>query len=122
MQPENIYLPALSTLAPALKIHYNPETSTIEPCTDVATYVLLMSFPSGLGYEFTERLTRYDPVTLLLVGFWFALLAKLQHCRWWSLRRALAEGNAICLYLNSINLSHEGLSKAISILTRVFSD
>jgi hypothetical protein len=80
--PENPYLSAWGALSPALKLHFHPETSTIGPCQDVATYVFLMSFPSRIGSNFVRQLEAHDPISLILVGFWLALLAKLQHSQW----------------------------------------
>lgn len=118
----NPYLAAFSTLAPVLRIHFDPATKAIGECVDVASYVALMGFPSQLGNVFIERLETQDSLALLLVGFWFALLAKLQHCQWWSLRRALAEGRAIYLYLRSLQISDSRFGEAVSVLALAFYD
>lgn len=116
----NPYLPAFDAIAPVLRAHFDPHTLMIEPCVDTADFVSLMSFSSRLGSDFIERLSRRDNLALLLVGFWFALLAKLRHCRWWYLRRALAEGRAIYLYLSAVQFQESKFREAVSILARAF--
>ena len=83
----NPYYPALSAIAPVFAVRLSPSARIIEPCTDDADFVALVSFPSRLGLTFAERLARRDAVALLFVGFWTALLAKLERCQWWLLSR-----------------------------------
>lgn len=118
----NSYLPALASISPSLKIHFDPNTSKITPCTDVATYVLLMTFPSRLDHVFLELLRHQDPVALLLVGFWFALLAKLQHCQWWSLRRALSEGYTVLSFLVVAEINDAKMRTAVWVLNQIYDD
>jgi hypothetical protein len=117
---KNPYLPILDALAPVLRAHFDPGTLTFGPCVDVAHFVSLISFPSRLDNVFIGRLSERDNIALLLVGFWFALLSKLQHCRWWCLRRALTEGKAICLYLGTVQSPKWKFKEAVSILARTF--
>lgn len=114
------YLVALDALAPVLRARFDPKTSTIGPCTDVADFVTIMRFPSTMGRRFTALLSNWDETALLLVGFWFAAVAKLQHCQWWCLRRALVEGRAIYRYLNAVQPHNCKFSAAVSILERAF--
>lgn len=114
------YLSALEVLIPALRMHFDPFSVRITPCTDVATYILLMAFPSRMNTVFVERLSNRDPLPLLLVGFWLALLSKLQHCQWWCLWRALSEGSTILYYLGEAEISDTNLKAAVNILSRVF--
>lgn len=116
----NPYLPAFNALTPVLRAHFDPVTMTIGPCVDIADFISLMTFPSRLGSVFIERLSRRDNIALLLVGFWFALLAKLQHCRWWCLHRALAEGRAIYVHLSNVQFLERKFKEAISVLARAF--
>ena len=117
---KNPYLPVLEALAPVLRARFDPGTLTFGPCVDVADFVSLISFPSRLDGAFIERLSRRDNIALLLAGFWFALLAQLQHCRWWCLRRALTEGTAIYLYLSTVQSQEWKFQKAVSILAHTF--
>ena len=117
---KNPYLPVLDALAPVLRARFDPGTLTFGPCVDMADFVSLMSFPSRLDSVFVERLSGRDIIALLLVGFWFALLAKLQHCRWWCLRRALTEGRTIYLYLSTVQSVGWKFKETVSILERTF--
>jgi hypothetical protein len=117
---KNPYLPVLDALAPVLRVRFDPGTLTFGSCVDVADFVSLISFPSRLDDAFIERLSRRDNIALLLIGFWFALLAQLQHCRWWCLRRALTEGRTIYLYLSTVQSQGWKFKEAVSILERTF--
>ena len=119
---KNVYWFSITALAPALEAHFDPECMTINSCSDVATYVLVMSFPSRLNPSFISLLAGKDSIALLIVGFWFALLAKLQHCQWWCLHRALTEGREICSYLKSLLFPGPKLEAAISLLDNVLPD
>ncbi|KAF2099442.1 hypothetical protein NA57DRAFT_55410 [Rhizodiscina lignyota] len=119
----NSYLPALHALAPVLKAHFDPDTKTLGgPCVDVADFVSLMRFPSHLCSEFIKRLSEHDNTALLLVGFWFALVAQLQHCQWWCLRRALTEGRAIYSCLSKAPPINWKFDQALLVLSSVFAD
>jgi hypothetical protein len=117
--PTNPYMFACSTLAPALRVHFNPDTSTLMPFNDVGTYVLLMSFPSRLNGLFVKQLAECDPVALLLVGYWLALLAKLRNCEWWCLQRVRKEGGTVLRYLENVHAPSPKLMESVSILRRV---
>lgn len=117
----NPYSPAFHALAPVLRAHFDPATMTIGSCVDVSDFIALMRFPSHLNGVFIERLSKRDSIALLIVGFWFALLAKLEHCQWWCLRRALAEGRAIYLYLRTVQFPEQKFKEAVSVLARTFS-
>jgi hypothetical protein len=117
----NAYLSALDVLNPALRRHFDAENLTLTPCTDVATYVLLMTFPSRMNNLFIERLSARDPLALLLVGFWLALLSKLDHSQWWCLQRALTEGSVVLSYLDKTQISNPKLRNAVYILSRAYS-
>lgn len=55
-----------------------------------------LSFISRLGDEFKKLLILKDPRALLLLAYWYA---KVCRSGWWLVRRAILEGQAICLYL-----------------------
>lgn len=114
------YLSALEVLAPVIRAHFDPATGTFSACNNAEDFVSLVLLPSQLCPTFFERLEEYDHIALLLIGFWFALLARLQHCQWWCLRRSLAEGSAICLFLGCVESPGWRFEKALGILQDAF--
>lgn len=117
--PSQTYLSALNTLTPALKVHVDSHTAMFTGEFNPATYVSVVSFPSVLDSSFMKRLSKSEPGALLLVGFWFALLAKVEHCQWWCFNRAKKEGLVAVNRLNFLNQSSVKLSMAVSILNRL---
>ncbi len=58
-----------------------------------------LSFISNIQPSFKELLKAKEPRALLLLAYWFAVICKIDI--WWLSRRAIREGQATCLYLET---------------------
>ncbi|ETN43810.1 uncharacterized protein HMPREF1541_11134 [Cyphellophora europaea CBS 101466] len=61
------------------------------------TFLHFLTFIAYVEGDFGRALGQRDPKALLLLGMWYAKVARYK--QWWPLRRAVLEGQAIALYL-----------------------
>lgn len=61
------------------------------------TVLLFLGFISRMESEFLKALVERDPKAMLLLGVWYAKLCPYR--QWWTMRRAVLESQAICIYL-----------------------
>jgi hypothetical protein len=81
----NPYCKALYHLSPVLNVEFKQEN-----------IVQYLSFFSGMSPAFKKLMLKKDPRALLITAYWYA---KVLHSVWILQRRAMLEGQAICLYL-----------------------
>ncbi|KPM35017.1 hypothetical protein AK830_g11558 [Neonectria ditissima] len=82
----NPYHVAASLMAQLMQIEVN-DTSVIQ----------FLSFLSQLDPRYRRLLEDKDPRAMLLLAYWYAKIVGFK--AWWLNRRALVEGQAICIYL-----------------------
>lgn len=63
----------------------------------ITTILSFLTFISTMHPDFKRLLERKDPRAPLLLACWYAKVCQLQV--WWLRRRAVLEGQAICIYL-----------------------
>lgn len=64
---------------------------------DRSSILLFLGFISRVEQNFMKALVDRDPRAMLLLGVWYAKLCPYRS--WWTMRRAVLESQAICLYL-----------------------
>src|ERR1700722_20036258 len=82
----NPYHAAAASLAQVLDID--------RPITTILSFLTLIS---AMCPDYKRLLERNDPRALLLLAYWYGKVCQLQV--WWLQRRAVLEGQAICMYL-----------------------
>ena len=83
----NPYRAAASALAQCVRIDHG-----------IPIIVSFLSFISNLQPGYKKLLEVKDPRGLLVLAWWYAKVSKVEEC-WWTWRRAVLEGRAICRYL-----------------------
>ena len=93
MLESNPYLTAASFIARMIGIECNSHN-----------FGVFLSFLGCMHGEFRQLLERKDPIALVLMAYWYAMISPLQ--AWWMLRRTSCECQAICKYLE-LNHGHD---------------
>jgi hypothetical protein len=83
------YFLAAHALAPLLLTEYNENNST-----------RYLAFLSHLTADFKKMLEAKEPRSLVLLAYWYA---KMRSSQWFMARRAIFEGQAICMYLGKFH-------------------
>lgn len=76
------------------QVHILSSVLTLPP--EQPTIVRFLSFMNTVHSPFRELMKKKDPRALLLLAYWYATVIE---GRWWIVRRARMECQAICLYL-----------------------
>ena len=107
-------LAQLCDVNPADQTHENPyRTSTLvlSQLLNIESHSLnlakFLAFFGCMEPQYKRLLICKDPRALLLMAYWYA---KMSQCgKWWSIRRTILEGQAICMYLRQFYSSHKRL-------------
>ena len=72
-----------------------------------STILTFLSFINHMHPTCKQLLQLKDPYALLLLAYWYAKMS--QYRQWWIQRRAVLEGQAICIYLERYHRDEESI-------------
>ena len=78
----------------------------------ISTIQLYYALTSCITNEFGSLVLNKDPRALLIMAFWYS---KLSMGEWWLRKRALLEGQAICLYLERYSAQNMAIQKHLKV-------
>jgi hypothetical protein len=101
LSPEFIKMYELNTLPADDSNPYRAAATSLTqtlPSNDLLPVIMgFLTFVGNISPDYKQLLEQKDPRALLLLAYWYAKVCKFEV--WWLSRRALLEGQAICIYL-----------------------
>ena len=87
-------------------------TRLLELDCNHSTIMYFLSFMGHMDIRFRQLLHAKDPKALLLLAWYFGKMC--QYHVWWSNRRMMLEGQAICMYLETYHSDNEEIMRLLS--------